>query len=70
MKSDNNFFLKIARKVSTVAIIRTLARSTKQVEIEHLESILGLHMSPNILCYVTRHFLFCPYVAMSLFIRP
>ena len=27
-------------------------------------------MGPNILCYVTRHFLFCPYVALSLFIRP
>ncbi len=27
-------------------------------------------MGPNNLCYVTRHFLFFPYVAMSLFIRP
>ncbi len=32
----------------------------------------GLHMGPNNLCYVTRHFLFCPYVdnvAMSLFLK-
>ncbi len=27
-------------------------------------------MGPNNLCYVTRHFYFFPYVAMSLFIRP
>ncbi len=27
-------------------------------------------MGPNILCYVTRYFLFCSYVAMSIFIRP
>ncbi len=31
---------------------------------------LGLHMGPNKLCYVTCHFLFFSYVAMSLFIRP
>ncbi len=31
---------------------------------------LGLHKGPNNLCYVTRHFLFFPYVTMSLFIRP
>ncbi len=27
---------------------------------------VGLHMGPNNLCYVTRHFLFFPYVPMSL----
>ncbi len=31
---------------------------------------LGLHMDPNNLCCVTRHFLFFRYVPMSLFIRP
>ena len=31
---------------------------------------IGLHMGPNNLCYVARHFLFFPYVTMSLFIRP
>ena len=30
----------------------------------------ALYMGPNNLCYVARHFLFFPYVAMSLFIRP
>ncbi len=33
-------------------------------------STVGLHMSPNNICYVARHFLFFPYVPMSLFIRP
>ncbi len=32
--------------------------------------LIGLHMGPNNLCYVARHFLFFPCVAMSLFIRP
>ncbi len=27
-------------------------------------------MGPNNICYVTRHFLFFPYVPVSLFIRP
>ncbi len=31
---------------------------------------IGLHMGPNNVCYVTRHFLVFPYVPMSLFIRP
>ncbi len=31
---------------------------------------IGLHMGPNNLCYVTRHFLFFSCVPMSLFIRP
>ena len=29
----------------------------------------GLHMGPKILCYFMLHFLFCPYVVMSCFIR-
>ena len=33
-------------------------------------TLVGLYMGPNNLCYVTHHFLFIPYVAMSLFIRP
>ncbi len=39
------------------------------IEFEALPSI-GLHMGPNNICYVTRHFLFSPCVTMSLFIRP
>ncbi len=31
---------------------------------------IGLHMGPNNLWYVARHFLFFPCVAMSHFIRP
>ena len=31
---------------------------------------IWLHMGSNNLCYVTCHFLFFPYVPMSIFIRP
>ncbi len=41
---------------------------------QFLKSLMRLHMGPNNLCYVTRHFLlpgkggvFFPYVTMSLF---
>ncbi len=37
---------------------------------EGWDSNTGLHMGPDNLCYVTRPFLFFPYVSMSLFIRP
>ena len=37
--------------------------------IAQLSLLLGLHMGKNNLCYVTHHFLFFPFVPMSLFIR-
>ncbi len=45
---------------------------TEQFSIDLVNTVVphrGLHMGPNYLCYVTHHFLFFPYVPMSLFIR-
>ncbi len=47
-----------------------IAHTSIGVIVRHISVIVGLHMGPNNLCYVKHHFLFFPYVTMSLFIRP
>ena len=49
-----------------MAVTIAQAKRDKQAE----KPLTGIHMGSNNLCYVTRHFLFFPYVAMSLYIRP
>ncbi len=67
-------------KLANCRAVAVLYGAKPKVHIQHMVYLgicqynafvqIGLHMGPNNLCYVTRHFLFYPYVPMSLFIRP